>query len=129
MEGTNNYEAHHRRTDGFDGHDRRESDSFLRQEFNILHKDLSEIKDRKQDKIKPVVFFSVFAYLLSTAVGGAWWASAMTAQLSNISKVIEQQAGDRYTSLDARHDFANRDQRLDFMQQQLQELIDDSKKR
>ena len=87
-----------------------------------IKQELDEIRDElknKQDKVRPALVFTFFLWVIGVTVSGSWWAATTSAQLHALEYVVERGMSARYTQHDAEHDFKLRDQRLDFLQNQL----------
>ena len=105
----------------------REGDDLtLGQNFDRLFEKLRE-GDTKEKRIGawivPVILFMIGQFSL-----GIWWAADVSARLTIIEQKLVSAASDRYRGADATRDFNIRDDRLDFIQDQIDELEQDNDK-
>ena len=87
----------------------------IKQELGVIQDELKN----KQEKIRPTLVFTFFLWVIGVTISGSWWAATTSAQLHALEYVVERGVSSRYTKHDAEHDFKLRDQRLDFLQDQL----------
>jgi hypothetical protein len=87
----------------------------LKQELDQIWQELHA----KQDRIKPAVAVTFLIWIVGSTVSGAWWAATTTAQLRALQQTVVESAKAQYSAGTAAQDFRLRDQRLDFLQQQI----------
>lgn len=87
----------------------------VKQELDALWKELHT----KQERVKPAVSFAFLMWLIGVTVSGAWWAATMTSQLQGLEGALTAATNSQYKTETAAQDLRLRDQRLDFLQQQM----------
>jgi len=87
----------------------------LKQELDQIWQELHT----KQDRIKPAVAVTFLIWIVGATVSGVWWAATTTSQLRTLQQVVVDGTKAQYSISTAVQDFRLRDQRLDFLQQQI----------
>jgi hypothetical protein len=73
----------------------------------------------KQERVRPAVWFAFLMWIIGCTVSGAWWAATTTSQLGALESALTAAVGAQYNAATAEQDLRLRDQRIDFLQQQL----------
>lgn len=85
----------------------------LEEEIHLLH-----IKCKKRQKMGPIAIGIIFVWLIFHSVAVVWWAHID----SNRMEALEEKTAARYFAYQAEADFGLRDQRMDFLQKQLDDF-------
>lgn len=81
----------------------------------------------KQERVKPAAVVMFLLWIIGATVSGAWWAATTSQQLQTLSKTMTEGAKAQYSIGTAVQDFRLRDQRIDFLQQQINTHVDGDK--
>lgn len=67
------------------------------------------IREKKQNRVSSVIWAPLIVWLLTTTIGGVWWAATLSANMKALTTIVSSATDDRYRSADAVKDFALRD--------------------
>lgn len=91
-------------------------------ELDDIRSTVHHIDVVKQDKVKFGVVLTFVIWAFTTTFSGVWWAATTSAQLQALQTVVESGTTDRYRGQQAAQDFALRDQQIQFLQAQVDQL-------
>jgi len=97
----------------------------IKDELDDVKDTVKEIAQTKQNRISFSVVASLMIFMIGQAGAAIWWAGTTTATLSSLVKIIENNTMDRYPAARASADFELRDQRIDFIQDQIDNSLND----
>lgn len=97
------------------------------QELDDIWKTVHKIDNEKQDRIKVGVWIGLFGTLVLNAIVLAFSAGMVVSRLNTLESAFEAGTVDRYRGSQALQDFKLRDQRLDFLQEQIDQIKEEDK--
>lgn len=90
--------------------------------FHEVWEAIDHMREAKQDRLSAVIWAPLIIWLLTTTVGGVWWAATLNANLRALTATVEQGIDDRYRARDALKDFALQDKDIKRNQEGIKEM-------
>lgn len=91
-------------------------------EFDVIWDAINELRNKKQNRVSPVIWVPLLIWIFSSSVGVIWGAATLNANIQALSANVHQMTKDRYYSKDATKDFALRDQTIAANKEDIKEL-------
>ena len=70
-------------------------------ELSEIRKEVHQIHDEKQDKIKTGWVFSIAAWVIASSFSSVWWAASVNTTMDNMTLTLKTAAENRFTAHDA----------------------------
>lgn len=99
--------------------ERRQGTREIKKELDEVRGIVYDLKATKQDRVKAVVWVPLVVWIFTQSLGGVWFAASMSSKIDNLATIVESGTTDRYYRTQAQADFALRDQRINFLQEQI----------